>query len=199
MPKRQIASREPAPELGPAMRALPPKWQQAVMHLFLNGGNKTGAVRSAGFGNGSKQRTLSVIGHRLFNDERVRAAVKEVATANIDIAEPEVLATTLDIMRDGLIPARDRLRAAGMIWDRANPVINKTKVDITSHLSTDELDLTHYRALQRIGAPHEAFINRFGESGLARVEAMALADDNRMKLIESGQTVDADYEDVTNE
>jgi hypothetical protein len=50
----QRHGREPEPEMGPAMRALPPRWQRAVLNLFLNGGEKN--CRSEG---GRIQRHVS--------------------------------------------------------------------------------------------------------------------------------------------
>jgi hypothetical protein len=143
---------------------------------------------------------LHVISSRVFADDRVRATVREVAARMIEIAEPELLATTLDIMRDTDNRAADRLAAARMVWDRANPVLNKTKIEVEHHLSSDELDAQHYRALQRLGAPQEAFLARFGHNGLARVQAMMLAEESKQKQIESSAgVVDGEYEKVTDE
>jgi hypothetical protein len=190
------ARSEPTPELGPAMRALPLKWQRAVTALFITGGNKAQALRHAGYkanGNG-----IYVTASRIFADDRVRAAVREVAAQQIDIAEPELLATTLAIMRDSNEPARDRLRAVAMVWDRANPVVSKHKLEVEHHLSSDERDIQHYHALQRLGAPQEAFAARFGHAGLARVQALILAEGSKQKQIE-GSTIEAEYEDVDDE
>ena len=179
--------RLPEPEFGPAMRALNPRWQKAVLALFINGGNRTAACRAAGF---KDSDALHVLASRLFADERARAAIREVALQHIDIAEPELLATTMNIVRDADKRDVDRLRAISMIWDRANPVLNRTKVEIEHHLSVDDTDMQHYRALQRLGAPHSAFIARFGSNGIARVEMMIAAEDSKQKQIE------ADYHEV---
>jgi hypothetical protein len=191
-----IAPIEPQPELGPAMRALNPRWQKAVTALFVTKGNRSAALRVAGYK--AKPNGLHVLASRIFADDRVRAAVREVAARMIEIAEPELLATTLDIMRDtGTRPA-DRLAAARMVWDRANPVLNKTKIEVEHHLSSDELDQQHYRALQRLGAPQTAFLARFGHNGLARVQAMILAEEAKQKQIENGVgvVVDGEFEEV---
>jgi hypothetical protein len=103
------------------MRVLPLKWQRAVTALFITGGNKAQAARHAGYK--AKGDGIYVVASRIFADVRVRAAIREVAAQQIDIAEPELLATTLAIMRDSNEPARDRLRAVAMVWDRANPVV----------------------------------------------------------------------------
>jgi len=185
---------DPAPELGPAMRVLPPRWAKAVTALFHTNGNRTKALRIAGYK--GKPNSMFVMASRIFADDRVRAAVKEVASQQIDIAEPEMLAATLAIIRDIKEPARDRLRAVSMIWDRANPVITKHKLEVEHHLSTDERDMQHYRALQRLGAPQEAFINRFGHAGIARVQALIAIEDAKHR---TAGAIDADYEDVSDE
>jgi hypothetical protein len=137
------------------------------------------------------RHSLKATAWKIFHDDRMRAAVREVAGRMIETSEPELLATTFEIMRDVGIDTRDRLAAIRMVWDRANPVITKTKIDIEHHVSSDELDVQHYRALQKLGAPQSAFIARFGHNGLARVEAMVAAEDAKHKLIET------DYQEVT--
>src|SRR5262245_47318450 len=186
---------EPQPELGPAMRVLPLRWQKAVTALFLTKGNRTAALRAAGYK--AKPNSLHVIASRVFADDRVRAAVREVAIQMIDVAEPELLAITLDIMRDSENKAADRLAAIRMVWDRANPVMTKHKVEVEHRLSSDEIDAQHYRALQRLGAPQEAFLARFGHNGLARVRVMIAAEEAKLKQIEApADIVDAEFEEA---
>ncbi len=182
----------PEPEFGPAMRALNPRWQKAVMALFLTGGNRAEALRIAGYKTKkpAKDNGLYVTAARLFADDRVRAAIREEAARHIEITEPELLATTMSIIRDIDKRDIDRLRAIGMVWDRANPVLSKHKIEVEHHLSVDETDITHYRALQKLGAPQSTFLARFGHNGLARVEAMIAAEDAKQKQIET------DYHEV---
>jgi hypothetical protein len=183
------------PELGPAMRALHPRWQRAVTALFLTKGNRSAALRAAGYK--AKPNALHVLASRIFADARVRAAVREVCLQTIETSEPELLATTLAIMRDTATRPADRLAAARMVWDRANPVMTKHKVEVEHHLSSDELDVQHYRALQKIGAPQEAFLARFGHNGMARVQAMILAEEVKLKQIEApADVVDVEYEEA---
>ena len=171
------------------MRALNPRWQKAVTALFLTGGNRAAAVRMAGY-KAKRDNSLYVRASRLFADDRVRAAIREEAAKHIEIAEPELLAATLSIVRDTDKRDVDRLRAIAMIWDRANPVLNKHKIEVEHHLSVDETDMQHYRALQNLGAPQSTFVARFGYNGLARVEAMIAAEDTKHKQIET------DYHEV---
>jgi hypothetical protein len=121
----------------------------------------------------------------MFNDARMRAAVRELAMQMIETSEPELLATTSEIMRDNAIEPRDRLAAIRMVWDRANPVLTKHKIEVEHHLSVDQVDVEHYRALQKLGAPQQAFLDRFGHNGLSRVQAMIAAEDAKHKLIET--------------
>jgi hypothetical protein len=165
------------------------------MALFVTGGNQSGAYRMAGLG-GASDHAVRANSSRLFADPRIRAAIREYAITQIDVAEPEVMHTVLQIMRDANERGADRLRAAAMIWDRAAPVVNKLKVDVEHHLSVNELDVKHYRALQRLQAPRQAFLDRFGVNGLARVEALVTADELRQKQIEGPAAIDADYEEV---
>ncbi len=109
---------------------------------------------------------MKVSASRIFADDRVRAAIREEAARNIDIAEPEMLAQTMSIIRNVNERAADRLAAIRMVWDRANPVISEHKLEVEHHLTNDERDMQHYRALKRLGAPPDAFLARFGVHGI---------------------------------
>jgi hypothetical protein len=191
-----IQPTEPQPELGPAMRALPPRWQKAATGLFITKGNRSAARRMAGF-SGTSENANAEEACRMFQDPRMRAAIRELAAQMIETSEPELLATTFEILRDATQDAKDRLMAVRLIWDRARPLVTQHKVEVEHHLSSDELDQQHYRALQRLGAPMSAFLARFGHNGLARVQAMIVAEDARQKQIgSSAGTIDGEYEEV---
>jgi hypothetical protein len=187
------AVREPEPEYGPAMRALPNgRWRKAAHALFITKGNRAEALRIAGY-NG-QANGLYASATRMFNDDRMRAAIRELAIREIELSEPECIGTTLEIMRNNTESARDRLAAARLLWDRARPVESRLKVDVSHVLTNDEKEIQHYRALQKIQAPQQAFIDRFGINGLARVEAMIAAEDAKLKQIEGdGVTIEGDY------
>lgn len=176
-------------EAGPAMRVLPLKWQKIVIALFLNGGNQTSAYLAGGLGNPNNRDAARVSSTRFFQDDRIRAAVKETAIRLLDLAEPEMLALVLDIARDMNKAPRDRLRAISMVWDRANPVLNRTQIEVSHTMSDAELEVQHYRALQRLQAPEVAFLNRFGTAGLERVKQLVAAEDAKRKQIE-GDVID---------
>ena len=185
-------TREPNPEIGPALRSLPPKWRRAVLALFDCKGNRTAALRAAGYT--GKQESVRTMACRIFADKRVRAAVREECAARIDLSEVEVVEAVMAIVRDTHKKSADRLRAAGMIWDRSRPVERRLNVDVQHHLDPTEQEIAHYRALQQIGAPREAFLDRFGTTGLARVEGLIVKRD-----AEEAEVITAEYTDVTDE
>jgi hypothetical protein len=175
------------------MRALHPRWRKAVEMLFLAQGNQTKALRLAGY-EGAPD-TLKVTACRLFADDRVRKALREECDKRVDMLEPEVMSVTIGIVRDIALKPADRLRAAAMLWDRANPIISKSLVQVEHHLSEPELEMQHYRALQRLGAPREAFLQRFGPNGISRVEQLIAADEAKRRQIE-GDAIEVEYEEV---
>lgn len=189
---KSLAKRDPAPEYGPAMRALHPKWRRAVEALFVSDGDRSKALRMAGYD--GKAASINVMASRIFGDDRVRAAIREECTKRIDNSEPELLAIASQIMRNPGEKASDRLRAVAMVWDRANPIMTRHKIEVEHHMTGDERDIRHYRALEKLGAPRDAFIARFGPNGIARVEALIRAEDNKYR---EAEVIDADYEDVT--
>jgi len=193
MVRRKPTSIEPVPEAGPAMRALPARWQRCVDALFVSGGDRSAALRLAGYE--GKPESMNVMASRIFADDRVRAAVKEECTRRIDISEPELYSVAMNILRDQNEKAADRLRAVSMVWDRANPVMSKHRIEVEHYLSQPELEMQHYRALQKLGAPRDAFLARFGPNGLPRIEQMIAADEAKRRQIE-GDVIEADYEEV---
>jgi hypothetical protein len=180
-------------ELGPAMAALRPHWRKAVLGLFLHRGRRTKAYLE-GFPNGNPEYAYSRAS-RFFGDKRVIAAVREVALKNLQIEEPELLGVVHDIIRDVTADNRDRLMAVRMVWDRTRPAESKLSIDVSHHLTVEQTEVQHYRALQRLGAPRQAFIERFGHNGIERVERLVAIEDKREA---ASKVVDASYEEVKN-
>jgi hypothetical protein len=190
-------SAEPRPEHGPAMRALHPRWRSAVEMLFHACGNQAEALRLAGYR--GKPKSMKVMASRIFADDRVRKAIREEVDRRMDVLQPEMLGVTLGIVRDIANRPTDRLRGAAMIWDRINPIQSRHLIEVEHHLTSDERDLQHYRALKRLGAPPDAFLARFGPNGLPRVEALALGEEAKRHALNGGDTIEADYEEVIEE
>ena len=166
------------------MRVLHLRWQRAVLMLFVTKGNQTDAVQLAGYQGSHK--SLAVTASRIFNQDAVRAAIAEQMRSRIDIAEPEVFEIVAGIMRDPEEKAADRLRAAAMVWDRSNPVMTKHEIVVSHQMTDEERDIRHWHALKKIGAPQDAFLARFGPNGIARVEALVLAEEAKRREIEAG-------------
>jgi hypothetical protein len=87
-----------------------------------------------------------------------------------------------------------------MVWDRCNPVVSKHKLEVEHHLSVEELDVRHFRALQRLQAPESAFLERFGVTGIERVRALIAAEDAKQKQIEGTATdITDDYDEESDD
>jgi hypothetical protein len=127
------ASNEPVAEFGPAMRALHTRWQRAVLALFEAKGNKTQALRLAGY-KADNLNSIKATAWKIFADPRMKAAVREVAISYIDLAAPEVLATVLEILRDANTKSADRLAAGRMILDRGLPLTTTHRVEVEQSL-----------------------------------------------------------------
>jgi hypothetical protein len=183
------ASNEPVAEFGPAMRALHPRWQRCVIGLFLTvsqrhpRGNKTQALRYAGY-KSDNLNSIKATAQKIFSDARVKAAILEEAANHLASTAPEMLGHVLGVARSTKAKDADRLAAARIYLDRALPLMTTHRVQVEHHLSVDQTDIEHYRALQKLGAPQSAFLARFGHNGLARVEAMVAAEDAKHRLIE---------------
>jgi hypothetical protein len=178
------------------MRVLPARWRVAVLALFdvKPPGDRTAAIVFAGYK--GKADSLNVMASRIFADDRVRAAIAEECRRRIDTSEPETIAVVRGIMHDPDEKSADRLRAAGMMWDRARPVETRHRIDVEHHVTQDDRDVQHYRALKTLGAPPEAFLARFGPNGLARVEALVLAEQSKVQAIEDHTLDHVEYEEL---
>jgi hypothetical protein len=112
-------------------------------------------------------------------------------------SEPELIAVTFEILRDTAQDPKARLSAARLLWDRARPITTQHKIAVEHHVSSDQLDEQHYRALQRIGAPESAFLARFGFNGLSRVRALVAAEDRKQKQIaDQSGAIDGDCTEI---
>lgn len=187
-------TRDPSPELGPAMRVLPAKWRRAVDALFVTDGDRTKALRLAGYQ--GKPESMNVMASRIFADDRVRLAIKEECARRIDSSEPELIGVVTRILHDNNEKAADRLRAVAMMWDRANPVMTKHRIEVNHTMTDDERDIQHYRALKKLGATPDAFLARFGPNGLPRVETLVAAEDEKRREIEGDVIDDVEYAEL---
>jgi hypothetical protein len=75
-------------------------------------------------------------------------------------------------------------------------VLHKHEVKVGVHLSADEIDTQHFRALQRLNAPQQAFLERFGVNGIERVKRLVYAEDEKQKRRDA---IDGEFIEVPNE
>jgi hypothetical protein len=185
-------------EIGPAMRALCARHREAVRLLFELKGNRTAVFKALGYGNPKNPkyvRNIQAESSKFFADKRIRAAIREEITARLDSGEVEIFEGVRSIANDTEERATDRLRALGMLWDRARPVETKHRIEVEHSVTNDERDMQHYVAMKRIGAPEDAFVRRFGVNGIARVEALVAAEEERRRQLD-GPIIDAQLEDA---
>ena len=108
-----------------------------------------------------------------------------------------MLAIVADIARNTEAKDADRLAATRIFLDRSLPIQTTHTLKVEHHLTVDETDMAHYRALQKLGAPAAAFLGRFGHNGLARVEAMIAAETVKQKqLADQAGVIDGDFEEI---
>jgi hypothetical protein len=108
--------------------------------------------------------------------------------------ELELIQIVREMMLDKDQKTTDRLRAVSMLWDRSNPVATKHQIEVKHTLSVEETEIEHFRALKRMGASENAFLDRFGINGLPRVRALVEAEDGKVESM--GEIIEGEAEEV---
>ena len=210
--KNSLATREPTPELGPAMRALPNDRWRAFVEFYLLGtftnhrknnfGPQAQAARKAGFG-GPKTtpKIMAQLGWKLMRDDRIIAAVAEESRKLLRSGAPEAVKALQNMVRDPTHPGH--VRSVGMSLDRLDPLESHQTIDVIhKHIDRDQEEIEEFRAVKQLGAPREKLIEIFGGNGLARLEALEAADTARRardaKVIE-GEAIEIEPEQQGNE
>lgn len=161
------------------MQALPARWQRAVIGLFITGGNKTAALRLAGY-KADNRASIRVTASKIFADARVKAAVLEECGNRLATDAPEMLSLVAGIARDNEARDADRLAAARIYLDRGLPLMTTHRVDVTHRtIDPDQEALEELRAARKLGATRETLIGLYGPNGLDRLEALEVLDDAR--------------------
>jgi hypothetical protein len=185
-------------ELGPCMRALPSnRWRAFVECLLLEPpghGAQTNAARRAGFGHArTSPLNMAKIASRSMRDDRIVAAIGEECRKLLRGGAPDAVKALQNLVRNP--EHRDHVRGIALVLGRTDPEIQQHKIEVEHYVTNEERDIQHYRALKKLGAPAEAFLARFGPNGLARVEALILAEEAKRREIEdTGTTIVAEYE-----
>ncbi len=143
-------------EIGPAMEALTPMrraFVRAVIEMGRNGiENASEAARTAGYSDGGAGTGIRVVAHNLMHDARVQAALLEEARKKVNAAAA-VVATpvAVAIAMDETVPARDRLRACEMLFNRGGlPAQTEHKVTVEHKQPKQLLELAA-RLAQELG------------------------------------------------
>lgn len=116
-----------SPELGKAMAAIEPKQRAFVMAYVENAtGNAAQAARAAGYGSTSEteeqaRTAAKVAGWRLIHDQKVLAAVRELAQAHMEANAFKAASVLVEIAEDPT--HKDRLKAAELLMNRAGMLV----------------------------------------------------------------------------
>jgi hypothetical protein len=182
-----IARREPEPEMGPAMRALPSnRWRTFVSHYLMLPPSRVGvfsnqaeAARRAGFGTArSHVNTMARIGYRLVQDERIQAAIAEESRKMLRGGGFEAVKQLLAIVNNS--EHKDQIKAIGMVLARVDPEVTRQDMNIVHrHIDPDQEELEELRALRQLGTARDKLLELFGGNRLPQLEALEAADTER--------------------
>jgi hypothetical protein len=173
-------------ELGPAMKALPNARWRAFVEFYLlekpGRGAPVAAARRAGFGSQkSKPIDIASIASRPMRDERMIAAIAEEARKIVRAGAPEAAKALLELVRDP--EHRDHARGIAMVLARTDPEVQRHDLQVTHKIiDEDQESLEELRALRHLGTSREKLLELFGGNGLARLEKLEAAEQERRAL-----------------
>lgn len=186
--RRQKYSAEPLATIpdeaamGPAMRALPPKYRIFVYEVAA-GITGYGAIvrcaRVAGLGTEtSSPASLSEIGRWVLHRPDVQEALKEIGGKRLRIAAFKALESLETIAADPTHP--QCVQATKVLLDRSLPI------ETRQHIVVEKIDhtrqaLDELKTLRRLGVAREKLEELYGRDGLYHLEQQL---DGAMKLIE---------------
>lgn len=116
-------------ELGPAMRALPPRMRAFVFHYVNNGGKASRAIVSAAYSD-SSPNVINVKAAQLMADERVQKAIQEHSWKMLSSLTPMALNAYETILSTPM--HKDYARIASEVLDRTGfrlPTVHHVKVE----------------------------------------------------------------------
>jgi hypothetical protein len=168
------------------MRALPNARWRAFVEFYLlekpGHGAPVAAARRAGFGTpNSKPIDMAHIASRLMRDERMIAAIAEEARKVLRSGAPEAAKALLELVRDP--KHRDHARGIAMVLARTDPEIQRHDLQITHKIiDEDQETLEELKALRHLGTSREKLLELFGGNGLARLEKLDSAEQERRAM-----------------
>jgi hypothetical protein len=181
---RAVFSDQEWGDLGPAMKALPnDQWRTFVEFYVMaekpGRGAQTMAARKAGFGKPtSKPATLARISYRLMCDDRIVAAINEVARKIVRGGAADAARALRNMVNDP--DHKDHARAVDMLLSRTDPVMSHQHIQVTHTRTDPDLEgIDQLRALRQLGTTRETLVGLFGFNGLERIERLEAADTAR--------------------
>jgi len=164
------------------MRALPNDQWRGFCYALVTGpgghGKYTAAARAAGLGKNSTPANLGKFAWQLAHDNRMIAAVAEMAQKYLRGAHPEAVNALHSMIRDP--QHRDHGRAVLALLDRVDPIVSKQNIEVTHRLlDPDQEALEELNAMRQLGTSREKLVELFGGNGLARLERLEAAEMSR--------------------
>jgi hypothetical protein len=142
---------------GPAMAALTEKQRGFVLAMIENPGiTQHQAARMAGYQN--SDNGMRVMGHYLAHNPAVQAAIREEAGKRLHSASLIAANVVVAMLTDDAVPAKEKLKAAGMLLDRTGFAAVQ-KIDVTRKDESGTAVLDRIKQLaDRLGLPVQNLI-----------------------------------------
>jgi hypothetical protein len=173
-------------ELGPAIRALTQMQRDFVRHYLAESmikpyGAGVRAAVAAGY-MGKNRASTSKIAHFMLHDrtrnEKVQAAITEESRRLLRFGAPEALGALFALVRNP--EHKDHIHALRMVISRTDPEVSRQDVNVTHrHIDPDQEELEELRAMRALDVSREKLIEMFGGNGLARLEKLEAAEQQR--------------------
>lgn len=149
--------------LGPKMKVLTKRQRAFVVALLEQGDTNFMAAAGAAGYSAKSANSLRVAGHNLAHDTRIREAMHEVASQRLQSGLVMAASKLIEIAADAKAKDSDRLKAIGMIMNRAGMhEMSEHKVTV-EHLGSDAEELKKItEELRSRGQDPAAFLKSFG-------------------------------------
>jgi hypothetical protein len=164
--------------------------ERAFNLAICEGKSGAQAAREAGYGNKdgtSTPETMAKIAYRLLNSTRVVAGLAETAAKLIRSEVPAAIKAVREIVGDKF--HKDRLKAANLILERADPTTQKIEVAHSHQVDLTTETLEQLRFLKSLNVGRDKLIEVFGPQGLDRYEQLLIEQDKK-----SLPVLEADFE-----
>lgn len=147
-------------ELGPEMAALNERQRRFVMAMIETPGiTQGGAAEMAGYST-SSDGLLRKTGHFLAHHPAVQAAIRAEAGKRLHSASLLAANVVVMMLTDDKVPAKEKLRAAGMLLDRTGFAAVQ-KIDVTRKDESGGAVLDQIKLLaQRLGLPVQQLLGK---------------------------------------